>query len=163
MTFGAFGGPKSGGIMRMFDPRSGVLSHSGTFNNNIVTMAAGIAGMDIYTKEEVERLNALGEKLKTSIEAVIKKHGISTPEPSTSTETQSLMSISGKGSMLAIHFSGEQAKSLLKLFWHYMLKNSIYVAPRGFMALNLELTQQHVDAFVVATELFILKYKHFFV
>jgi glutamate-1-semialdehyde 2,1-aminomutase len=44
MTFGAFGGRKVGGVMSMFDPRNGVLSHSGTFNNNAVTMAAGLWG-----------------------------------------------------------------------------------------------------------------------
>jgi glutamate-1-semialdehyde 2,1-aminomutase len=179
MTFGAFGGRKDGVVMCMFDPRGGVLSHSGTFNNNIVTMAAGCAGMDIYTKEEVKRLNALGEDLKSSIEALIKKHGISEHKPSNKTESNELespftgqadepsetrdesprMSISGKGSMLAIHFSGESGNSLLALFWHHMLENGIYLAPRGFMALNMELKQKHVDAFVAATEEFVVKFK----
>jgi len=38
MPFGAFGGRAD--IMALFDPRSGPLAHSGTFNNNVVTMAA---------------------------------------------------------------------------------------------------------------------------
>jgi glutamate-1-semialdehyde 2,1-aminomutase len=142
-------------------------------------MAAGCVGMDIYTKEEVTRLNALGECLKSSIEAVIKKHSIAESKPSTDTEMEELespftgraqepnempdqnprMSISGKGSMLAIHFSGESGNSLLALFWHHMLDNGIYLAARGFMALNLELNQKHVDAFVAATDAFVVKFR----
>ena len=45
----------------MFDPRNGILRHSGTFNNNIITMAAGCVGIDIYNEAEVKRLNALGD------------------------------------------------------------------------------------------------------
>ncbi|KIW92890.1 uncharacterized protein Z519_06739 [Cladophialophora bantiana CBS 173.52] len=42
MSFGAFGAREE--IMEWFDPRSEKLAHAGTFNNNIVTMAAGVAG-----------------------------------------------------------------------------------------------------------------------
>ena len=42
MTFGAFGGRAD--VMAAFDPaRGGTLTHGGTFNNNVVTMAAGAA------------------------------------------------------------------------------------------------------------------------
>lgn len=80
MTFGAFGGRKDGPMM-MFDPRSGVLSHSGTFNNNIITMTAGCAGLDIYTNEEVQRLNALGKSLRSGIETILTKHNIPGTKP----------------------------------------------------------------------------------
>jgi glutamate-1-semialdehyde 2,1-aminomutase len=192
MTFGAFGGRRDGGIMGMFDPRNGVLSHSGTFNNNIVTMAAGCAGMDIYTEDEVVRLSALGETLKSSVESVFEKHGItgpkkevrcpkknedespftgtqsSSPQTGISVESLSLpengkgnvgMWISGQGSMLNIHFSGESEKSLRGLFWHHMLENGIYLAQRGFIALNLELTEAYVEKFVLAVEGFVGKYR----
>ena len=44
MTFGAFGGGAD--IMAAFDPaRGGTLTHGGTFNNNVVTMAAGAAAL----------------------------------------------------------------------------------------------------------------------
>src|SRR5262249_37618858 len=42
MSFGAFGGKQA--IMSMFDPRQpNFLPHAGTFNNNVLTMSAGIA------------------------------------------------------------------------------------------------------------------------
>jgi glutamate-1-semialdehyde 2,1-aminomutase len=141
--------------------------------------------MDVYTEEEVERLNALGEQLKASVEGVLKKHGVvkqefvkSAPCPeenelespftgsqvngavqSSITEQEPRMFISGKGSMLSIHFSGESEKSLLALFWHHMLGNGIYLATRGFITLNLELRLEHVQKFVAATEAFVVEFK----
>ena len=44
LSFGAFGGRPD--IMGQFDPRRpGALPHAGTFNNNILTMSAGVAGL----------------------------------------------------------------------------------------------------------------------
>ena len=40
-----------------------------------------------------------------------------------------------------------------------MLNEGIYLAERGFMALNIELRSEDVDAFVTATEKFVSKYK----
>lgn len=191
MTFGAFGGRRDG-PMTMFDPRTGPLRHAGTFNNNVITMAAGCAGMDIYTEDEVLRLNALGEGLKASIEKVLDKYELTIapkrapcpmknelespftgeqsdyPEKSISVESLSLAEdrdgrasvwITGQGSMIAIHFSGENEKSFLALLWHHMLDSGIYMAQRGFMALNLELTEKHLEKFVTAFDSFIGKYR----
>lgn len=179
MTFGAFGGRKDDGIMSLFDPQVGILSHSGTFNNNIVTMAAGCAGMDIYTELEVKRLNALGESLRSGLEAVLKKHGVYPPamnkaelEPSLADgvvaelqhhqsggRAKNHMWVTGKGSMLCVHFSGECEMSLKALYWHHMLDHGIYMAQRGFMALNLELGAEHVQAYVKAAGEFVVKWK----
>ncbi len=74
MTFGAFGGRKE--IMGMFDPRNGQLSHSGTFNNNIVTMSAGLAGCKLLDVSALEALNARGERMTRMIEDILRKHGI---------------------------------------------------------------------------------------
>lgn len=181
MTFGAFGGRKD--IMSMFDPRYGILGHSGTFNNNVVTMAAGCYGMDIYDEHEVERLNALGEDLRQRIENLLVVHGIRNFKPRTSSATQrneldcpfsglvpngtrvpsqlqkNSMGITGQGSMLNIHFYGPSEHTLKALFWHHMLDYGIYMAQRGFLALNLELTDEHVTRFEEATREFIVRYE----
>jgi glutamate-1-semialdehyde 2,1-aminomutase len=194
MTFGAFGGPRDGGVMSMFDPRSGILAHSGTFNNNVVTMAAGCAGIDIYNDEEVKRLNALGDSLRTSLQGILAKYGIKQPisptrapypqkneleSPFTGTQSRSpsngisveslslsksndakpSMWVSGRGSMMSIHFTGESERSLQSLLWHHMLENGIYLAQRGFVTLNMELKQQHIDSFVKAAEEFVVRYQ----
>ena len=44
LSFGAFGGRRE--LMERFDPRrADALGHAGTFNNNVLTMAAGLAGL----------------------------------------------------------------------------------------------------------------------
>lgn len=175
MTFGAFGGRKDGGIMSMFDPRAGILGHSGTFNNNVITMAAGCCGVEIYSESRVSRLNALGESMKQAIEKALENKGILKPQLESNeiggtlieSEVESLsiskkaeptMWISGTGSLLNIHFSGESKDSLQGLFWHHMLENRIYLAQRGFIALSLEITKHHIQKFVAAVELFLTKY-----
>ena len=69
MSFGAFGGRKD--IMGMFDPRNGQLAHAGTFNNNVVSMAAGVAGCTILDEEKTEQMNALGEQMQEMVQKVI--------------------------------------------------------------------------------------------
>jgi glutamate-1-semialdehyde 2,1-aminomutase len=196
MTFGAFGGRKE--IMSMFDPRDGVLAHSGTFNNNIITMAAGCTGIDIYNQAQVKRLNALGDTLRLGLQAIFSKYQINQEKPpafkpcpqenelespftgtqpattSPAVTVESLnfsestkpisktskgrMWVSGYGSMMNIHFSGESQQSLQGLFWHHMLEESIYLAQRGFIALNIEMEESHVEKFLKATEGFVGTY-----
>jgi glutamate-1-semialdehyde 2,1-aminomutase len=187
MSFGAFGGRRDGGVMGLFDPRSGILAHSGTFNNNIITMAAGCAGIEIYNEVQVNRLNALGEELKSRINGIFTKYKINTSAHDSSKENElespftglsltgvslkelslfenqqtpssNSMWISGKGSMLNIHFAGDSEKSLRAIFWHHMLDNGIYIAQRGFLALNIKLNDNHISKFADATEDFVMKY-----
>ena len=70
MSFGAFGGRAD--IMALFDPtKQGSLAHAGTFNNNVVSMAAGCAGCKVLDEETTNRLNELGESLKVKVQAAI--------------------------------------------------------------------------------------------
>ena len=56
MTFGAFGGRAD--LMAAFDPhRGGELTHGGTFNNNVVTMAGGVAALsELLTADVLDAL-----------------------------------------------------------------------------------------------------------
>jgi glutamate-1-semialdehyde 2,1-aminomutase len=60
MSFGAFGGRAE--LMAHFDPRrKDALPHAGTFNNNMLTMSAGIAGLTrIFTPDAADALTARG-------------------------------------------------------------------------------------------------------
>lgn len=158
MTFGAFGGRREGGVMSLFDPRNNILSHSGTFNNNIITMAAGCVGMDIYNEAQLTRLNKLGENLKTSVESTLAKNGITAEEGG-----KPKMYITGLGSILGIHFEGPQEGTLRTMFWHYMLEVGIYFAPRGYIALNIELGEEHIEKFVEGVEGFVRSYRGYLV
>ena len=70
LAFGAFGGRAD--LMSRFDPsRADALPHAGTFNNAVLTMAAGAAGLtQVYTAVEVARLNGLGDRLRDRLNGV---------------------------------------------------------------------------------------------
>ena len=55
--------------MAAFDPaRGGTLTHGSTFNNNVVTMAAGAAALDeLLTADVLDRLYARGDALRGRI------------------------------------------------------------------------------------------------
>ncbi len=183
MSFGAFGGRKE--IMAMFDPRTGELAHAGTFNNNVVSMAAGIAGCQILDEQRLAKLNSLGEHMKRAIQEVInEKIGPQSSDLNGQTDLNvpthvnlklseappangqikgrkhitngKKMWISGLGSILVIHFSASTFQSTLQsLFYHHMLKRGLYIAERGFIALSIEITLKHIEAFADATAQFI--------
>jgi glutamate-1-semialdehyde 2,1-aminomutase len=153
MSFGAFGGRRD--VMEMFDPRNGKLAHSGTFNNNVVTMAAGLAGCAILDESSIEKLNFLGESLRGGITKVIRRHLTSS---GINSGTPHKMYATGIGSLLNVKFAGSDKDVLQAIFYHHMLEHGIYVATRGFVALNIELGEDHVDNFVKVVEDFVVEY-----
>ena len=68
MSFGAFGGRRR--LMAAVRPAPRrALPHAGTFNNNVLTMSAGLAGLtEIYTPDAAEPLNARGDGLRERLE-----------------------------------------------------------------------------------------------
>jgi glutamate-1-semialdehyde 2,1-aminomutase len=159
MTFGAFGGRRD--IMARYDPyRADAVSHAGTFNNNVLSMAAGVVGLkEIYTPEAAVALNKRGDDLKARVNAIAAKKGLP-------------FQITGLGSILAVHFQSGPIKkpedwwpkddaatkrhdNLSKLFHLDMLEMGQYLARRGFISLSLPLTDTHYDAFVGAIEEFL--------
>ncbi|KAJ9612941.1 hypothetical protein H2200_002882 [Cladophialophora chaetospira] len=165
MSFGAFGGRRD--ILQLYDPRHGKLEHPGTFNNNVFTMSAGIAGCQLLTAEKINALNALGESMRRKIEDVLSNkrilEGTTLPSAPVTDEMHSAdhphrpprMFIKGVGSLMAIQFAGPDRDALQGLFYHHMLQQGINMAQRGFIALNIMLTENHVAEFVSALEVFV--------
>lgn len=187
MSFGAFGGRRD--VMAMFDPRAGTLKHAGTFNNNVVSMAAGVAGCKVLTEARVDGVNALGMLLREKVELVVLRYGIGeagegnsgtngsgreagegngdfghgAQEPESGPrEPRYWIWMSGIGSILHVHFAGPEEEALQELFFHHMLQENIYLAQRGFVALSIEITAEHIAQFVDAVEKFIVKHADLF-
>jgi glutamate-1-semialdehyde 2,1-aminomutase len=145
MTFGAFGG--SSHVMAAFDPaRGGELSHGGTFNNNVVSMAGGVAALsEVLNGDALDALFARGELLRHRL---------------CSAAERSLLpvTITGWGSMMSIHTIDGPVRSpadlrgadpeLKELLFHELLHRGVYMAPRGFVALSLAVTDADVEQFV---------------
>ena len=147
MTFGAFGGRSE--LMAAFDPaRGGTLTHGGTFNNNVVSMAGGVAALsEVLTAAALDEVFDRGESMRARLADVL----TTSPRP---------MCVSGWGSIIGLHTvagpvtrpadlaTGDAA--LRELMFHELLERGIYIAPRGFLALSLEITDADVDTFVDA-------------
>jgi glutamate-1-semialdehyde 2,1-aminomutase len=169
MSFGAFGGRKD--IMELYDPRKGMLEHPGTFNNNVFSMGAGVAGCELLNKERINALNSLGDRLRTKLEEVLSNAGIVTDKhiipktPVLDADQDNIellaekkvpkMFVKGRGSLLVVHFTGPQRAILQTIYFHHMMEQGLYLAQRGFVALNIELEDHHVDKFVDATKAFV--------
>jgi glutamate-1-semialdehyde 2,1-aminomutase len=76
MSFGAFGG--RGDVMDLFDGhRPGALIHSGTFNNNVMTMAGGVVAMgEIFDAAAAEALFARGESLRARLNTICRERAV---------------------------------------------------------------------------------------
>ena len=156
MSFGAFGGRAD--VMALFDPRrAGALAHAGTFNNNVLTMSAGIAGLrDIYTAEAAIALNALGDGMRDRLNAVCRAQGVALQF----TGLGSLMNLQATARPIA-HIDDTSAGDprIRDLFFFHMLEAGIYVARRGFTVLSLPIRASHVDRYVQAFEAFVQRYR----
>ena len=152
MSFGAFGGRAD--ILDRYDPRRpDALPHAGTFNNNVLTMAAGHAGLtQIYTPEAAIDLNARGDALRDRLNALCKAQNAK-------------MQFTGIGSMISVHFTRAHVRSpkeanasdqkLKELFFFDMLEKGIWIARRGFFALCLPLGEAEFDKLAQAVEEFL--------
>ena len=156
MSFGAFGGRKD--IMSLYDPSKRQLAHAGTFNNNVVSMAAGVAGCSILTDKKLYALNKMGDLMRQKITEQLVANGYGEPPKNKADPKEHCMWVSGIGSIMAIHFSGAYQDAMLELFFHQMLKQGIYLAPRGFIALSIEITESDVAKFLQAMEKFVKFY-----
>lgn len=144
LSFGAFGGRED--VMRLFDPRQpGAIPHAGTFNNNVLTMAAGIAGLTkLFGPAEADALRERGNALRESLNAQCRARGVA-------------MQFTGIGSVMNPHFvagpirtPAEAARSdgrLRDLFFFDMAEAGIYLARRGLIALMLPVGEAELASF----------------
>ena len=160
MTIGAFGGRAD--IMDRFDPsRAGSFPHGGTFNNNVLAMAAGVAALKkILTNEALNRMNALGDALRQRANDLAAKHDLP-------------LQATGIGSIFGLHFhrgpirnaqdldQGEAGREvaindLKKLFQFDLFQRGIYVTRRILGNLSLQTSEADVDLFIDALDEFLV-------
>jgi glutamate-1-semialdehyde 2,1-aminomutase len=151
MSFGAFGGRAE--VMEWFDPRrKDGFQHAGTFNNNVLTMNAGLVGLtEVYTPQRAVALNNFGDGLRERLNAAVRRHGLA-------------MQFTGVGSMIGVHMTAAPIRSaadaakghtgLLDLFYFDLIARGIWFAKRGMMALSIALDEADADKLVAAVEEF---------
>ena len=160
---GAFCGPEE--IMKLLDhykyPDSEKRSaHGGTFTGNPISMVAGCATIDILKSGEIHKhINRLGLKMREGLQEIFNNSEL----PAT---------VTGVGSTFGIHFqkkkpksAGDTARNNLKVtqeyFKHMMEKNIVYLSPTvSHSWISSPHTDKDVEAYLIATEEFMKKYKH---
>jgi glutamate-1-semialdehyde 2,1-aminomutase len=148
LPFGAFGGRAD--LMRRFDPsQPDALQHGGTFNNDVLTMAAGAAGLtQVLADVELRRLNELGDRLRERLNTFAGEGDLS-------------FCATGYGSLVGLHFTRgpvrnerdvPEANELRGLLHLHMLERGFSYGRRGFIALSLPLNETDIVGFGAAVE-----------
>ena len=159
-SFGAIGGRRD--LMQRFDPsHADALMHAGTFNNNVLSMAAGSAGLtQVFTPEACVRVNALGDRLREQLNVA-------------ASARQAPFRATGIGSLVGLHFTGrhapsrpqdtyptdaasERAQTIVKALFHLdMIERGYFFSRRGYIALSLPTTDDDCAGFVAAVDQFL--------
>lgn len=152
MSFGAFGGRAD--IMEQFDPSlPNALPHAGTFNNNVLTMSAGLAALTkVYTPDVATAHNLRGDKLRDRLNALIEKHGAA-------------LQVTGLGSMMSFHCTRDPIRTpedatkgdqrIRELIFLDFVAAGIWIARRGMMTLSLPITDDDCDRLCAVFEEFL--------
>jgi glutamate-1-semialdehyde 2,1-aminomutase len=148
VNFGAFGGRAD-----VMDAFGGRITHSGTFNNNVLSMAGGVVAMgEIFDGPAADALFARGEALRERLNGICRDADVP-------------MTFTGLGSMLTVQFGDGPFDrpvspttlfdGLRELFFFDMLEARIYLARRGMAALSLPVGEGEMDCYASAVAEFV--------
>jgi glutamate-1-semialdehyde 2,1-aminomutase len=145
LSFGAFGGRAD--LMAAYDPtRPGSLFHAGTFNNNVLTMSAGIAGLEqVLTDDVLVDVNDRGDRLRAALDAVAAPAGLH---------------VSGRGSLMTIHPApraivasvplSDAEAAMKELVFFGLVNRGFWLARRGMITVSIPTTDAMCDELVAA-------------
>jgi glutamate-1-semialdehyde 2,1-aminomutase len=144
---GAVGGRAE--VMAVFDPRGGKprVPHGGTFNANPVTMAAGLAAMRLMDEKAFERLDELGGKLRSGVEACFERAGV----PGAVTGMGSLFRLHPAPRAFVDYRSAVASKEELAGFdrlYRQLIDHGILLAPTGLGCLSTAVGEAEVEYFL---------------
>lgn len=154
-AFGAFGGSRS--VMKHLDMiAGGALSQGGTFNNNVMTMTAGLTGArDVYAPEACRRLNALGDNLREQLNDLGGSLGVG-------------FQATGIGGIVGTHWHDmpitdpgqvEPADAPKRRLFHLeLMQRGYYIAQRGMLNLSLPMQESDIAGFVQAVRDYLIRH-----
>lgn len=148
LPIGAFGGRAD--IMAAYDPtRPDPIGHSGTYNGNAETMAAGIVALELLTAERISQINDMGVALRGSLQNILDHADIRA-------------TVTGMGSLLQVHFAGppvesprEAARSdrrLVRLLHLALLGRGVFSATRQLYVVSTAMDGSDIARFTTAFE-----------
>ena len=148
LPVGAFGGKDE--IMELFDPTSSNydIAHAGTFNGNPLTMEAGVTVMENLTSNNFEKMNHLGDSLRSKLSSVFNEINLD-------------VQVTGYGSLFGINFNKIKIKDyrsflnnnsdMTKILFSYLRNKGILLQLKNAGALNILMTEKEIDYLVDST------------
>ena len=139
LPVGAFGGKDE--IMELFDPTSSNydIAHAGTFNGNPLTMEAGVTVMENLTSNNFEKMNHLGDSLRSKLSSVFNEINLD-------------VQVTGYGSLFGINFNENKIKDyrsflnnnsdMTKILFSYLRNKGILLQLKNAGALNILMTEK---------------------
>lgn len=145
LPVGAFGGRSD--IMDLFAPPNPRLTQSGTYNANPLTMAAGLACLQLLPHEEIRRINQLGARLATGLQNALDEMRIAGK-------------VTGLGSLHTLHFTWDEVRDyrsmatsppeLSRLTHLGLINRGVFTAKRNMFVVSTPMDEADVDACVAA-------------
>ena len=143
LPIGAVSGPAD--RMSVFDHSAGKpkVSMGGTFSANPLSMAAGLASLAHYSRAAVDRMNALGDRLRAELRQGFAKAGVAA-------------TVTGMGSLFRLHvgpgavtgyrsaFADADAAKLLRRIHLAMLDENVLLTPNCSGALSTPMNEAEV-------------------
>ena len=140
LPVGAVGGLEE--VMGIFDPRrDGHLYHGGTTNGNPLTMVAGCASLDLLPRQEVERINRLGDRLVKRLEDGFSAVGL----PMTLTHNGSLIQLHHGRRTITNYDDVAVEDPVVGRLHARSLSHGVSFARRGLLNVSTAMTESEID------------------
>ncbi|WP_024803305.1 aspartate aminotransferase family protein [Nocardia sp. BMG51109] len=135
LPFGAFGG--RGDLMAHYGNGSDSLQHSGTFNNNVLTMSAVVAVLrDCLDPDDLTANNSRGDLMREEISGILRRSELP-------------IDVTGTGSMFCFHSRDDR---WIRWLFFELLRAGYYISPQGMVTLSLAVTDEQCRDLVASVE-----------
>lgn len=153
LPIGAIGGRRD--VMEVFGDKDGkaILSQSGTFSANPLSLVAGIAAMESLNEEAFDRLEQLGNRLRQGLRQSIRERGV----PFCVTGTASLFRIHPRAhepNEFRDAYLTEDGKATMRQMTRYLAQKGILMPPEAAACLSTPMQEQECDFVVNAVDEF---------
>jgi glutamate-1-semialdehyde 2,1-aminomutase len=144
---GAFGGRRD--VMALFDPSAGRpgIPHPGSLNANPVSLSAGIATLELLTRDAIGAINRRGERLRGRMREVFGEAGIA-------------VELTGLGSLFGIHLAPypvrdfrdtlDEDAALRHRIFLGLFNEGVLIDPRGVGTISTALGEPELERFIEA-------------